>query len=366
MPSDSRIGALGVSGLHEATPLPPPGSASPMTLGRPPVPTEQIQHAVGEAPRSMGSEATPRGDGSSEPSMQSTASAQAASTAGSSSEMLLAADPAADERGAGCLGADPPTIDDQEAQTECIICLNEMAAGDEQCSELVCGHRFHRPCIEEWLDKDGRCPVCRHREREVEAAAPDLRFAAPLGLRSMAATAMLILESRRLMMLASMEAALAVLVMSYVADAISPALMILAACIVFVGASHYLPRCIGVARVLLAINALYHVFLIFAIMQAKDGSKFFSHHVGTARTVLLSIGCVTFMEVSMLKKCELFLMRLRAAPPIELRALRVQRNMQGGWAQRIIVLIMFMLVTAPVAARWVCQAGGSSEGSSCS
>ena len=37
----------------------------------------------------------------------------------------------------------------------------------------------------------------------------------------------------------------------------------------------------------------------------------------------------------------------------------MQRNLQGGWAQRIVVFVMFVLVCAPVVARWACQPPGT-------
>lgn len=101
---------------------------------------------------------------------------------------------------------------------ECVICLNELGGVDDPGSTLLCGHRFHAQCVDEWLAKDGRCPVCRKRIREQppEARADPIPVQTTAGLRAIAATAMLVLESRRLMMLAAMEGALAVLVMSYV------------------------------------------------------------------------------------------------------------------------------------------------------
>ena len=168
-------------------------------------------------------------------------------------------------------------VDEEEGGVnECVICLNEMSADEPR---QVCGHRFHGPCIEEWLEKDGRCPVCRHQIREPPVQQPSrmdveaLRLARDIGLRSLANTAMLILESRRLMMLAAMEAALAVLVMSYISDILSPAMMILASAVTFSGASNYLPRVVALARPLLAINVCYHIYLMSVIMQAGRGNS---------------------------------------------------------------------------------------------
>merc|ERR1719314_57213 len=104
------------------------------------------------------------------------------------------------------------------------------------------------------------------------------------------------------MMLATMEAALAVLVMSYVADLLSPAIMILAAAVTFLGASHYLHKLIGAARPILALNALYHIYLMARIIHAQQGIPFFSEEYGSARTVLLSLACVAVMEVATLRR----------------------------------------------------------------
>jgi hypothetical protein len=47
---------------------------------------------------------------------------------------------------------DPPT---------CTICLVTLSAGDE-CAILPCEHSYHPVCINNWLDMDHRCPVCRY------------------------------------------------------------------------------------------------------------------------------------------------------------------------------------------------------------
>lgn len=109
-----------------------------------------------------------------------------------------------------------PSVD-SGGPTECIICLTEMDdSGEDPTRTLVCGHRFHTACVSEWLSKDGRCPTCRHQIQEVAARqVPPVLAEGVLGdinasRASMHAMAMLMLESRRLMMLATMEAALAV------------------------------------------------------------------------------------------------------------------------------------------------------------
>jgi len=263
-------------------------------------------------------------------------------------------------------GAPQPSCGDGEPSeaAECVICLSEVGPDG---TTLDCQHRFHEACITEWLDKDGRCPVCRHQVREPVATLFDGIDQLPNGiggLRSLASTGLLILDSRRLMMLGTMEAALAILVMSYVADLLSPALMIMAAVILFFGASYYLPRVTYVARPILFLNATYHVYILSHIIYRERGIDFFGEEYGSARTILLSIACITFMELAALKKVTSFHTRLVAMPPLELRALRMQRRYQQGWAQRVIVGIMFVLIFAPLVARYVCGTGRMEDPSS--
>lgn len=44
---------------------------------------------------------------------------------------------------------------------ECVICLNCEDEDGVPWRELTCRHRFHEPCLLEWLGKARRCPVCR-------------------------------------------------------------------------------------------------------------------------------------------------------------------------------------------------------------
>lgn len=44
---------------------------------------------------------------------------------------------------------------------ECYICLERLAIV-KPTAELPCGHGFDRMCIEQWLSRNNRCPVCRH------------------------------------------------------------------------------------------------------------------------------------------------------------------------------------------------------------
>lgn len=46
-------------------------------------------------------------------------------------------------------------------EEECVICLSREDEDGVPWRELVCGHRFHEPCLLEWLMKARQCPVCR-------------------------------------------------------------------------------------------------------------------------------------------------------------------------------------------------------------
>lgn len=47
------------------------------------------------------------------------------------------------------------------AEEECVICLSREDEDGVPWRQLACGHRFHEPCLLEWLAKARRCPVCR-------------------------------------------------------------------------------------------------------------------------------------------------------------------------------------------------------------
>ena len=122
-------------------------------------------------------------------------------------------------------GAGPSTT------TECVICLAELdESGEDPTTTLICGHRFHAACVSEWLSKDGRCPTCRRQIQEVAARAQPAAMDGILAdnilnaRASMQSMAILMLESRRLMMLATMEAALAVCICSPLSNPFRPPL----------------------------------------------------------------------------------------------------------------------------------------------
>jgi hypothetical protein len=42
----------------------------------------------------------------------------------------------------------------------CSVCLTETSKDEEACL-LPCGHIFHTPCINKWLEIHNNCPICR-------------------------------------------------------------------------------------------------------------------------------------------------------------------------------------------------------------
>ena len=48
-------------------------------------------------------------------------------------------------------------------QTQCAVCLDSFAGSGEECQTLVCGHKFHRMCVNPWLAQQHCCPLCRLR-----------------------------------------------------------------------------------------------------------------------------------------------------------------------------------------------------------
>ncbi|XP_044491579.1 NEP1-interacting protein-like 1 [Mangifera indica] len=43
----------------------------------------------------------------------------------------------------------------------CSICLQDFSEGDSARKLPHCGHCFHLECIDQWLIRNGNCPVCR-------------------------------------------------------------------------------------------------------------------------------------------------------------------------------------------------------------
>ncbi|CAF3731915.1 unnamed protein product [Adineta steineri] len=49
----------------------------------------------------------------------------------------------------------------------CDICLNEYKS-DDKLRTIPCLHRFHSKCIDKWLKKNSKCPMCRSDLRKSE------------------------------------------------------------------------------------------------------------------------------------------------------------------------------------------------------
>ena len=47
-----------------------------------------------------------------------------------------------------------------ELLNECSICLENFDVG-QKISELSCGHLFHKECVEQWMQNNHNCPLCR-------------------------------------------------------------------------------------------------------------------------------------------------------------------------------------------------------------
>jgi len=51
--------------------------------------------------------------------------------------------------------------------TDCVICMGDLAEDDRRTNEGMqrivtpCDHRFHRQCLEQWMDIKMECPTCR-------------------------------------------------------------------------------------------------------------------------------------------------------------------------------------------------------------
>lgn len=59
-----------------------------------------------------------------------------------------------------------------EEEHSCAICQDTLNPDQEGRKLNICGHWFHRTCIDTWFERDVHCPVCRHDIREVANQPP--------------------------------------------------------------------------------------------------------------------------------------------------------------------------------------------------
>lgn len=43
----------------------------------------------------------------------------------------------------------------------CAVCQFEFEE-NEILRKLTCGHLYHKTCVDEWLGKEKKCPVCKY------------------------------------------------------------------------------------------------------------------------------------------------------------------------------------------------------------
>jgi len=177
---------------------------------------------------------------------------------------------------------EPAALPQDAAEDECIVCF--MPLSEEPVQTLACRHQFHQNCIREWLKQDGRCPCCRQVEDQAAADAAQARSRRPTasdpnladwaGHQSLLTMRIVVAESRRLLALASVEAAMSALVMSFAhsKDIVSPVMMFLTAMVMIVAATRFSVKAAALCRPLLAFNIVYHVWMALELMHEYDGA----------------------------------------------------------------------------------------------
>lgn len=70
---------------------------------------------------------------------------------------------------------EPASSDDETSACSCSICLSDFAVGASM-RRLPCAHQFHRSCIDKWLARNKRCPLCMHAIDEVCSWAPPVKL----------------------------------------------------------------------------------------------------------------------------------------------------------------------------------------------
>jgi hypothetical protein len=60
----------------------------------------------------------------------------------------------------------------------CSICLESYVRGT-QVKRLPCGHHYHPACIDQWLERDHRCAICRHNIADKKSEPTETSTTAP-------------------------------------------------------------------------------------------------------------------------------------------------------------------------------------------
>ncbi|KAL1525163.1 hypothetical protein AB1Y20_020034 [Prymnesium parvum] len=263
----------------------------------------------------------------------------------------------------------PPTVVSvsctvRAPDVDCIICYEQLATAPT--SSLHCGHLFHKTCIDEWIEKDGRCPICRHQEREVARARPgdpadrdasltaeQLELGRPDDEEPRPAhpwqLAALVISSHRLMALSAIEGLLSVVVMAYSNDVFFPLLMLTTAFVLFYGASQFQIRLVALARPLLMMNAVLHLMLMMRILHTQNVRAV------AADNVLISMAIVAFLELTLLRKATAYVMFIRAFSDSELARLRLARGTRFEWKHRAALMLLTAVIFLPVVLQRMCS-----------
>ena len=51
-------------------------------------------------------------------------------------------------------------VSEEDSMVECSVCLDMMAV-DSEVRELPCSHVYHRKCVDKWLIRKRKCPLCK-------------------------------------------------------------------------------------------------------------------------------------------------------------------------------------------------------------
>jgi len=51
-------------------------------------------------------------------------------------------------------------LNEFDGAASCSVCISDLESG-EIIRKLPCGHRFHRGCIDTWLEQNITCPICK-------------------------------------------------------------------------------------------------------------------------------------------------------------------------------------------------------------